>query len=101
MTTTRSPLPAIVLAAGFSRRMGRCKLTLTLDGEPLVRRAVRAALDAGDLKAVRLIDLRHDYVLRQLERHDWQYVSRITGLEAAAMNVHFAAYLTEKKVSTR
>ena len=38
-------LPAIVLAAGFSRRMGRCKLTLTLDGEPLVRRAVRAALD--------------------------------------------------------
>lgn len=61
----------------------------------------RAALDAGDLKAVRLIDLRHDYVLRQLERHDWQYVSRITGLEAAAMNVHFAAYLTEKKVSTR
>ena len=40
-------LPAIVLAAGFSRRMGRCKLTLTLDGEPLVRRAVRAALDAG------------------------------------------------------
>lgn len=47
MTTTRSPLPAIVLAAGFSRRMGHCKLTLTLDGEPLVRRAVRAALDAG------------------------------------------------------
>ena len=40
-------LPAIVLAAGFSRRMGRCKLTLTLDGEPLVRRAVRAALEAG------------------------------------------------------
>ena len=47
MTDTRSPLPAIVLAAGFSRRMGRCKLTLTLDGEPLVRRAVRAALEAG------------------------------------------------------
>ena len=40
-------LPAVVLAAGFSRRMGRCKLTLTLDGEPLVRRAVRAALEAG------------------------------------------------------
>ncbi len=47
MTAARSPLPAIVLAAGFSRRMGRCKLTLTLDGEPLVRRAVRAALEAG------------------------------------------------------
>ena len=65
------------------------------------RHGMANSLDAGDLKAVRLIDLRHDYVLRQLERHDWQYVSRITGLEAAAMNVHFAAYLTEKKVSTR
>ena len=58
-------------------------------------------LTVDEYEAVRLIDLRHDYVLRQLERHDWQYVSRITGLEAAAMNVHFAAYLTEKKVSTR
>ena len=58
------------------------------DQQPLaaqsISRLARAALDAGDLKAVRLIDLRHDYVLRQLERHDWQYVSRITGLEAAA-----------------
>lgn len=75
------------------------------DQQPLaaqsISRLARAALDASGLKAVRLIDLRHDYVLRQLEHHDWQYVSRITGLEAAAMNVHFAAYLTEKKVSTR
>ena len=70
-------------------------------GEQLLLPDRAVPLDAGDLKAVRLIDLRHDYVLRQLERHDWQYVSRITGLEAAAMNVHFAAYLTEKKVSTR
>ncbi|MEI3478270.1 MAG: NTP transferase domain-containing protein [Bilophila sp.] len=54
VSLTRSPrmadsprLPAVVLAAGFSRRMGRCKLTLPLDGEPLVRRVVRAALEAG------------------------------------------------------
>ena len=40
-------LPAVVLAAGFSRRMGCCKLTLPFDGEPLVRRVVRAALEAG------------------------------------------------------
>jgi molybdenum cofactor cytidylyltransferase len=38
---------AIVLAAGASRRMGRNKLLLDLDGEPLVRRAVRRALEAG------------------------------------------------------
>lgn len=40
-------LPGLVLAAGFSRRMGRCKLTLPLDGEPLLRRVIRAAVDAG------------------------------------------------------
>lgn len=66
-----------------------------------ISRLARAALDAVGLTDVRLIDLRHDFVVRQLEAHDWQYVSRITGLEAAAMNVHFAAYLTDKKVSTR
>ena len=46
------------------------------DQQPLaaqsISRLARAALDAGDLKAVRLIDLRHDYVLRQLEQVDLQ-----------------------------
>ena len=75
------------------------------DGRPLaaqsISRLARTALDAEGLTAVRLIDLRHDFVVRQLAEHDWQYVSRITGLEAAAMNAHFAAYLPERKVSTR
>lgn len=39
-------LPGLILAAGFSRRMGRCKLTLPLDGEPLLHRVIRAAVDA-------------------------------------------------------
>jgi molybdenum cofactor cytidylyltransferase len=38
---------AIVLAAGASRRMGTNKLLLDIEGEPLVRRAVGRALDAG------------------------------------------------------
>lgn len=38
---------AVVLAAGSSTRMGRNKLLLQLDGESLVRRAVRAAAGAG------------------------------------------------------
>jgi molybdenum cofactor cytidylyltransferase len=37
----------IVLAAGASRRMGADKLLLTLDGETLVRRTCRHALEAG------------------------------------------------------
>lgn len=38
---------AVVLAAGASRRLGRPKQLVRVAGEPLVRRAVRAALGAG------------------------------------------------------
>ena len=75
------------------------------DQKPLtpqsISRLARSALDRENQTAVRLIDLRHDFVLRQLEEHDWQYVSRITGIEAAGLNVHFAEHLKEKRVSTR
>ena len=75
------------------------------DQKPLtpqsISRLARMALDKGGQTSIRLIDLRHDFILRQLEDHDWQYVSRITGVEAAALNVHFAEHLAEKKVSTR
>ena len=75
------------------------------DGKPLtpqsISRLARQALDKQGLHEVRLIDLRHDFVLRQLEEHDWQYVSRITGVEAAGLNVHFAGHLEGRKLSTR
>ncbi|MEG1988582.1 MAG: crosslink repair DNA glycosylase YcaQ family protein [Oscillibacter sp.] len=66
-----------------------------------VSRLARTALDKGGQEKIRLIDLRHDFVLRQLAQHDWQYVSRITGVEAAALNAHFGAHLSAQKVSTR
>lgn len=40
-------IAGILLAAGASTRMGRNKLLLELGGEPLVRRAARAALEAA------------------------------------------------------
>jgi molybdenum cofactor cytidylyltransferase len=47
MPDSQPMVAGVVLAAGSSTRMGRNKLLLELDGEPLVRRAVRAALDAS------------------------------------------------------
>ena len=41
------PIAAVVLAAGGSTRLGRPKQLVPIDGEPLVRRAARAALHAG------------------------------------------------------
>lgn len=41
---TDSAIPAVILAAGASRRLGRPKQLVLLDGETLLRRAVRAAL---------------------------------------------------------
>ncbi len=40
-------IAVIVLAAGGSSRMGRSKLLLDLDGESLLRRAARCAVEAG------------------------------------------------------
>ncbi len=54
----RGPVAGLVLAAGSSRRMGRNKLLLELDGEPIVRRTVRQAL-AADLCPV-VVVLGHD-----------------------------------------
>ena len=40
-------LCAVILAAGFSKRLGFNKLTLKIDGEPIIRRAVSPFLEAG------------------------------------------------------
>ena len=45
--SSEAPVAAVVLAAGGSTRLGRPKQLVPIDGEPLVHRAARAALDAG------------------------------------------------------
>lgn len=47
MTASAPNICAVVLAAGGSTRFGSPKQLALIDGEPLVRRAVRAALEAG------------------------------------------------------
>ncbi len=61
-----------------------------------VSRAARRALDRGGLQAVRLIDLRHDWILRQLQTMDWAAVSYLSGVEIPALQARFSAWVTEK-----
>lgn len=58
----------IVLAAGSSTRMGRNKLLLELDGEPVVRRAARTASAAGLDPVVVVTGHEHEAVTARL--HD-------------------------------
>jgi molybdenum cofactor cytidylyltransferase len=58
---------AVVLAAGASTRMGRQKLLLLLDGEPLVRRVVRTVCNAGFDEVLVVVGSEHEQVIRALE----------------------------------
>lgn len=53
---------AILLAAGASRRLGTPKLLLRIDGEPLVRRAARAALATEPVQALAVLGANGDAV---------------------------------------
>jgi len=58
---------AVVLAAGSSTRMGENKLLLAVDGEALVRRAVRAAGQAGLAPVVVVLGHEAERVRRELD----------------------------------
>jgi molybdenum cofactor cytidylyltransferase len=58
---------AVVLAAGASSRMGQPKLLLPLDGEPLVRRVVRQAIDAGFEDVLAVVGCEHERIVAALD----------------------------------
>ena len=60
-----------------------------------ISRLARQALDTAGQSHIRLMDLRHDWILRQLETQDWSTVSRISGVEIRALQARFAALAAE------
>jgi molybdenum cofactor cytidylyltransferase len=64
----------VVLAAGLSRRLGQNKLLAALGGEPLVRRTVRRALEAGLDPVLVVVGHERERVEAALEGLDCQTV---------------------------
>lgn len=53
------------------------------------------------LSDVRLTDLRHDFIIRQLETRDWAYVARITGYSVTSFQARFSPYIKVKHQTQR
>ena len=57
-----------------------------------VSRLARRALNSGGIGAG-LMDLRHDFVVRQIENHGWPYAARVSGMAVATLRDVFSPYL--------
>ena len=58
-----------------------------------ISRLARTALDREGLVSVSLMDLRHDFIIRQLETYDWPYVARVSGISVHTLYAKFSGYL--------
>ena len=66
-----------------------------------ISRLAREALDRGGQEKVRLMDLRHDWIIRQLETQDWPTVARISGVTVPVLQARFAALVPGKRPAGR
>jgi integrase len=66
-----------------------------------ISRLARKALDRGGMAGVRLMDLRHDWIIRRLSELDWPTVARISGVEVPALQARFGKYIPEKRPAPR
>lgn len=65
-----------------------------------ISRLARTALDQAGLGGISLMDLRHDFIIRQLEQHDWPYVARISGIAVNTLYACFSGHLPEGRRKT-
>jgi len=73
-TTHMPKITAIVLAAGLSSRMGSNKLLAEIDGKPLIRRSVEAALSSSADSAVVVTGNRNSEVRSALSGLNVQFI---------------------------
>ncbi len=66
-----------------------------------VSRLVRKTLDRAGMPHVRLTDLRHDYVIRQIEEHGWAYAIRVSGLSVDTFQRTYAGLKLHQNVKSQ
>ena len=65
-------------------------------------RLARDAMDEEEsLKNVRLVDLRHDFIIRQLETQPWSYVARISGFTVTSFQAAYSPYIKVKEMNQK
>jgi molybdenum cofactor cytidylyltransferase len=77
----------VLLAAGGSRRLGRPKQLLLWQGEPLVRRAARAALDAGVGELVVVVGAEREAVAAALSGLDLRVIANERWFEGIGTSI--------------
>lgn len=90
---TDARVGAVLLAAGASRRMGRPKQLLAVDGEPMVRRAARRAIEAGLAPVIVVLGHEAGAVRAALEGLDVRFTTSPdpTGPTSASLHAGLAA----------
>jgi molybdenum cofactor cytidylyltransferase len=82
-----SPVAAVVLAAGGSKRMGQAKQLLPIDGQPMVRRVVQAVCDAGLAQVVVVVGAEGERVAGALAGLELEIVHNRTWQQGMSTSV--------------
>ena len=61
-----------------------------------VSRLAKLALDSEG-QMVSLMDLRHDWLLRQIKAHGWAYAAKVSGLAVSSLRGKFGSYLKRNR----
>jgi molybdenum cofactor cytidylyltransferase len=97
---TNSRTAAIVLAAGASRRMGRNKMLVELDGQSLVRRAVRRVFEAKLDPIVVVVGHEEERVRTELTGFPCRFVTNTDYTGPTSTSLHLGLNATPTDVDS-
>jgi CTP:molybdopterin cytidylyltransferase MocA len=82
------PLPAIILAAGGSRRLGQPKQLVSIAGEALLARAIRIVRESGAEPLIVVLGAHCDFIASSVDLSDVQSVTNPNWGQGIATSIH-------------